>query len=176
MRRLVAVSLLTVCGLVVSSPPASAAPLTLGPVHVASGLSPFAPGCGGPGEASAGSVNYLNAEVEPHLADDPTDASTLAGAWQQDRWNDGGAHGNVHAYSHDGGATWTTSSPHVLPVRRWHRDQRGSGDHVGAAAQRLPAGHRPVGVLRPDRPAARDRDGVRQLHPPERDPDRLLRR
>ncbi|HEY5115833.1 MAG TPA: sialidase family protein [Nakamurella sp.] len=112
MRRLVAVSLLTVCGLVVTSPPASATPLAVGPVHVASGPSPFVPGCGGPGEATPGvSVNYLNAEVEPHLADDPTDANTLAGAWQQDRWNDGGSHGNVHAYSHDGGATWTASSP-----------------------------------------------------------------
>ena len=37
--------------------------------------------------------------------------STVAGAWQQDRWNDGGAHGNVHAFSTDGGATWTVSSP-----------------------------------------------------------------
>jgi hypothetical protein len=111
MRRLVAVSLFTVCGLVVTSPPVSAAPLALSLVHVASGPSPFSPGCGGPGEASAGSENYLNAEVESHLADDPTDASTLAGAWQQDRWNDGGSHGNVHAYSHDGGATWTVSSP-----------------------------------------------------------------
>jgi hypothetical protein len=109
MRRLVAVSLLTVCGLVVTASPASAAPLTLGPVSLASGPSPFAPGCGGPGEASAGSVNYLNAEVEAHLADDPTDPDTLAGAWQQDRWNDGGAHGNVHAYSHNGGLTWTVS-------------------------------------------------------------------
>ena len=45
------------------------------------------------------------------VADDPTDAETLAGAWQQDRWNDGGAHGNVHAFSTDGGETWTASSP-----------------------------------------------------------------
>jgi hypothetical protein len=96
--------------LVVSSP-ASAAPLTVGPLHLASGASPFSPGCGGPGEAAANSVNYFNAEVESHLADDPTDRNTLAGAWQQDRWNDGGSHGNVHAYSHDRGATWTVSSP-----------------------------------------------------------------
>ena len=85
--------------------------LTIGDTNTASGPSPFAPGCGGPGEAFASSVNYLNAEVESHLADDPTDADTLAGAWQQDRWNDGGAHGNVHAFSTDGGETWTVSSP-----------------------------------------------------------------
>ena len=80
-------------------------------MSTASGPSPFAPGCGGPGEAAESSVNYFNAEVEPHLADDPTDSETLAGAWQQDRWNDGGAHGNVHAYSTDGGETWNASSP-----------------------------------------------------------------
>jgi hypothetical protein len=91
--------------------PASASPLTVGAMSPASGVSPFAPGCGEPGEAGPTSVNYLNAEVEPHVADDPTDPGTLAGAWQQDRWNDGGAHGNVHAYSTDGGATWTASSP-----------------------------------------------------------------
>jgi hypothetical protein len=90
---------------------AVAGPLTIGDVNTASGPSPFAPGCGGPGEAFASSVNYRNAEVETHLADDPTDADTLAGAWQQDRWNDGGAHGNVHAFSTDGGETWTVSSP-----------------------------------------------------------------
>src|SRR6187551_1628189 len=108
MRRLMAVSLLTVCGLVVATP-ASAAPLAMGPLQVASGPSPFAAGCGGPGEAAEDSVNFLNAEVESHVADDPTDAGTVAGAWQQDRWNDGGSHGNVHAFSTDGGDTWTAS-------------------------------------------------------------------
>src|SRR5215218_1517021 len=91
--------------------PAHAAPAIVGPMSTASEASPFEPGCGGPGEALPSSVNYLNAEVEPHVADDPTDAQTIAGAWQQDRWNDGGAHGNVHAFSHDGGLTWTLSSP-----------------------------------------------------------------
>jgi hypothetical protein len=110
MRRLLTLAAASL-GALAFCAPASAAPFTIGDLHTASGPSPFAPGCGGPGEAVATSFNYLNAEVESHVADDPTDSDTLAGTWQQDRWNDGGAHGNVHAYSTDGGETWTESSP-----------------------------------------------------------------
>ena len=46
-----------------------------------------------------GSRNYLNSEVEPQVAIDPTDPSHLVGAWQQDRWSNGGAHGLVAGYS-----------------------------------------------------------------------------
>ena len=91
--------------------PAWAGPFDLGPLSTASGPSPLEPGCGGPGEALPTSVNYLNSEVESHVADDPTDGDTLVGGWQQDRWNDGGAHANLYAFSHDGGVTWTESSP-----------------------------------------------------------------
>ena len=42
---------------------------------------------------AAGSVNYPGAEVEPHVAADPTNPSHLVGAVQQDRWNDGGSNG-----------------------------------------------------------------------------------
>src|SRR5439155_22142046 len=66
-----------------------------------SGPSPYA-GCtiGGPG------TNYPNAEVEPWVAANPHNSANLIGAWQQDRWNNGGAHGLVAGYSFDGGATW----------------------------------------------------------------------
>ncbi|CAJ6138233.1 BNR/Asp-box repeat-containing protein [Burkholderia pseudomallei] len=66
-----------------------------------SGPSPFA-GCtiGGPG------VNYVNAEVEPWVAVNPANPSNVIGAWQQDRWSNGGAHGLVAGYSFDGGLTW----------------------------------------------------------------------
>jgi hypothetical protein len=110
MRGLLALAAASLAAMVLAAP-ASAAPFTIGPLSTASGPSPFAPGCGGPGEAFDTSFNYLNAEVEPHVADDPTDSLTIAGAWQQDRWNDGGSHANLHAYSHDGGLTWTVSSP-----------------------------------------------------------------
>ena len=56
-----------------------------------------------------GSVNYRNSEVEPMVSVDPTNSSHLVGAWQQDRWNNGGAHGLVAGYSTDGGTTWTVS-------------------------------------------------------------------
>jgi hypothetical protein len=101
----------TVLALAITAGSAHAAPFTLGPLQTASGLSPWALGCGGPGEASAGSVVYQNAEVETHVAVNPTNPSNVVAYWQQDRWNDGGAHGNLAGYSLDGGATWALSAP-----------------------------------------------------------------
>ena len=49
---------------------------------------------------------YANAEVEPSLARHPTDPNRLVAAWQQDRWNAGGARAVVTAVSSDGGQTW----------------------------------------------------------------------
>ena len=57
-----------------------------------------------------GSTNYAGAEVEPFVAVDPTDSSHIIGVFQQDRWNDGGAHGLRAASSFDGGQTWPTKS------------------------------------------------------------------
>ena len=125
---------------------------------------------------SPSSVNYLNAEVESHVADDPTDADTLAGAWQQDRWNDGGAHGNVHAFSTDGGETWTASSPLFSRCAGGTATSAVQGDDRCAAAERLPAGDGPVGVLRAGRALARGRARVRQLDAAQRGPGRVLRR
>ena len=77
------------------------------PLTLVSGPSPFA-ACtiGGPG-----TIN-VNAEVEPFLAVDPTDASHMIGVFQQDRWDNGGAHGLVAAFTHDGGGTWGETSAH----------------------------------------------------------------
>lgn len=73
------------------------------PVTV-SGPSPFAD-CtfGGPGTV------YTGTELEPFVAVNPTDPNNLIGAYQQDRWRDGGAHGLVASYSTDGGETWNQS-------------------------------------------------------------------
>jgi Neuraminidase (sialidase) len=79
---------------------------TVTPSTVVSGPSPFASCSAG---AGPGAVNYVNAEVEPQVAIDPADPKVLIGGWQQDRWNDGGAHGLVAGYSADGGATWRTT-------------------------------------------------------------------
>src|SRR4029079_6567606 len=59
----------------------------------------------------ASSVNYLNAEVETHVAVNPTNANNVVAFWQQDRWNDGGSHGNLAGFSFDGGITWGRSAP-----------------------------------------------------------------
>ncbi len=98
-------------GLAVCASPAHAGPFTLGPLTTASGLSPFAPGCGGPGEAAPGSVVFQNAEVETHVAVNPTNSANVVAFWQQDRWSDGGSHGNLAGYSSDGGVTWSHSAP-----------------------------------------------------------------
>jgi hypothetical protein len=109
MRFLVSAAIAVAFAIV--SVPAQATPFTLGPVSIASGLSPFPPGCGGPGEALSSSVNYQNAEVETHVAVNPTNASNVVAFWQQDRWNDGGSHGNLAGYSSNGGLTWGRSAP-----------------------------------------------------------------
>jgi hypothetical protein len=71
-----------------------------------SGPSPFAD-CtiGGPG------TNFINAEVEPSVAANPTRVRNrrsvnLIGVWQQDRWSSGNSHGIVAGSSFDGGQTW----------------------------------------------------------------------
>lgn len=88
---------------------ASGTALAAGPSLVSQNPSPFAtPGCVAL-DAQPGSLNYRNSEVEPQVAVDPTDPSHLVGAWQQDRWSNGGAHGLVAGYSTDGGASWAVS-------------------------------------------------------------------
>ncbi|GAA3346877.1 sialidase family protein [Amorphoplanes nipponensis] len=73
------------------------------PVQVSHG-SPFA-GC--TVGAAPGSVLYPGAEVEPSVTANRFRPSEVVGAWQQDRWSDGGAHGLVAGYSRNGGKTFT---------------------------------------------------------------------
>jgi hypothetical protein len=81
--------------------PPAPAPGTL--PRQASAESPMPAGC--TAGVGAGTV-YVNAEVEPWAAADPTDPNRLLAAWQQDRWSIGGARGLVTALSIDGGVTW----------------------------------------------------------------------
>lgn len=62
---------------------------------------------------SKGSVNFNDAEVEPTVAANPANTQQLVASWQQDRWNDGGANGDITAVSGNGGSTWSlaTSQP-----------------------------------------------------------------
>jgi hypothetical protein len=88
--------------LVAASPAAAA----VSPLVQVTGPSPFAIGCAGQRHDPTGTV-HENGEVEPWVAVDPADPDHIAGAWQQDRWSDGGAHGLAASTSIDGGASWT---------------------------------------------------------------------
>jgi hypothetical protein len=77
-----------------------------GPVD-ASGVSPFL-GCsfGVDPNAPAPEHVYDDTEVEPFVAVNPTNPLNIIGAYQQDRWTDGGSRGLVASRSFDGGQTW----------------------------------------------------------------------
>jgi hypothetical protein len=86
----------------------SAGPFAKGPLVQVSGASPIA-GCEGDTGFTGDppGVQFVNSEVEPHVWVSPADPNVLVGGWQQDRWNNGGAEGNVTAFSLDGGASWS---------------------------------------------------------------------
>jgi hypothetical protein len=111
------------CSLVVAAlavavlvPQAQAVPAANeGPAVAVSGASPIA-GCDGDQPGSG--TNFLNSEVEPWVTVNPSDGpdndgivgDNLIGAWQQDRYNNGGSEGDVTASSLDGGLTWTINA------------------------------------------------------------------
>lgn len=107
MKRTVLV-LIVVCAAVVAGAAGSGV-FVASPTSVASAPSPFAAGC--EGVPQSGTL-YENAEVEPRVAVDPGNPTHIVGAFQQDRWSNGGAHGLVTSTSFDGGATWAESWPH----------------------------------------------------------------
>jgi hypothetical protein len=105
-----------VLAVAVLAPQAGAVPAANeGPAVAVSGASPIA-GCDGDQPGSG--TNFLNSEVEPWVAVNPTDGpdndgivgDNLIGAWQQDRWSNGGSEGDVTASSLDGGVTWTINA------------------------------------------------------------------
>jgi hypothetical protein len=88
----------------VTAAPSSAplGPRASAPVPV-SGATPF-PGCTAGGTPT--STVFPGAEVEPWIAVNPRDARNIVTYYQQDRWDDGGAHGLVASVTRDGGAHW----------------------------------------------------------------------
>ena len=58
------------------------------------------------------STLYPNAEPEPRSDINPTNPLNIVGAYQQDRWDNGGARGLVASWTKDGG---TTRHPVVIP-------------------------------------------------------------
>src|ERR1700751_2987400 len=77
------------------------------PPVVASGPSPFT-GCtlDDPVSQQQFSTLYPNAEPEPRSTINRTNPLNIVGAYQQDRWNNGGARGLVSSWTKDGGLTW----------------------------------------------------------------------
>jgi hypothetical protein len=104
MRRLIALAV----PLVLALGGTSSALGQAGPLERISGPSPFAAGCGGP--ANAGTL-YRNAEVEPWVSANPENESNLVAVWQQDRWSNGGAQGNLTGVSFDRGRSWQRPTP-----------------------------------------------------------------
>jgi hypothetical protein len=99
-RRLVSAFALASMLVLVASSSALAADTQL--VRVSRG-DPFA-NCRIGGNGSA--LNYRSAEVEPWIADNPANTANVIGTWQQDRWSDGGAKGQVASWSFDAGRSW----------------------------------------------------------------------
>jgi hypothetical protein len=85
-----------------------AGPFTTTPLVQVSGASPIA-SCQGD-DGNIGGTNVRNSEVEPFLAVDPSNPNVQIGAWQQDRWSNGGSQGIVSATSTNGGASWTLNA------------------------------------------------------------------
>jgi hypothetical protein len=80
-------------------------PHAAGPLVRVSGTSPFAgSNCGLAGQTEG--KNFLNSEVEPFVEVNPANGNNIIGAWQQDRWSNGGSRGNAVGVSHDNGKSW----------------------------------------------------------------------
>jgi hypothetical protein len=75
------------------------------------GGTPTGAACQG---ATQTGTNYPGAEVEPFVDVNLANDDNLVGAWQQDRWSNGGSTGQMSAYSTDGGQNWTI--PPISPA------------------------------------------------------------
>ena len=81
---------------------AQALPLSPGPPLEVTGTNPLST-C--PPDGSG--TNFPGAEVEPFVDVNPTNSDNIVAFYQQDRYSNGGAKGNVASVSLDGGLTWT---------------------------------------------------------------------
>ena len=114
MRKRVLRAAVAAATLMVLLPLASASAYTTTGVSQASSASPFA-GCDISGDLFPGEVNWVNSELEPWLAVNPTTSGAtqnVIGVYQQDRYTFGGARGLAASVTHDGGATWNITYPH----------------------------------------------------------------
>ncbi len=77
------------------------------PLQRISAATPFSSSCS---TAPLSGTVYLNAEVEPWIAVNPSNPRNFIGVWQQDRWSSGGANGLLTAVSLDAGLSWSIVS------------------------------------------------------------------
>lgn len=98
------------------------------PVFRVSTATPFVANCDG---GLSGGTAFANAEVEPQAAANPRNLRNLVGAWQQDRWSNGGSRGIVTAASFDGGKTWTQRA---MPFSRCGGGNAGNGGNFERAS------------------------------------------
>ena len=104
---LLTVAVATAVAMSLGAQPAVAANFTtVGPLVQVSGPSPFA-GCTLDDVAGQTGTNVPNSEVEPWIDVNPANSNDIVGAWQQDRWSNGGSRGHVVGVSTNGGSTWT---------------------------------------------------------------------
>lgn len=107
-----------------SSPSPSPSPVFPPPsasLSQASTASPFNSSCNG---APQNGQLYMQAEVEPYIAVNPSSPLNVIGIWQQDRWSNGGAQGLIAAASFDAGLTWAR---HPLPTSNCAGGTAGNG-------------------------------------------------
>jgi hypothetical protein len=103
-RRIVVVTV----GLAIVLMAASGAAADVDPLSVLTGPTPFGPGCN---RVPQTGTLYPNAEVEPWVEVNPARRTNLIAVWQQDRWDNGGAQGNLTGVSDDRGRTWSRPKP-----------------------------------------------------------------
>jgi hypothetical protein len=89
------------------TPPGTPPPFTSVPLVRVSEPSNLAAGCNG---APQTGTRFVDTEVGAYATMDPANPTHFVGAWQQDRWSNGGAQGVMLAASFNGGRTWSLSS------------------------------------------------------------------
>jgi hypothetical protein len=98
------VALLTVTAAALAlAAPASAGSLTASAPDGSLSAGDPLEGCSPDGSGT----NFPDAEVEPFIDVNPTDAENIVAIYQQDRYSNGGSRGNVSSASLDGGLSWT---------------------------------------------------------------------
>jgi hypothetical protein len=133
-----------------SSDPAPPQPPPLDPQVRISGASPFAPGCD---QATPTGTLYVNSEVEPHVAVNPSNPNHLVAAWQQDRWSNGAARGLRSA------SRSTAGAPGRLRARRSRAAPAATPRTEATTSARATRGSRSA----PTAPRTRSRSGVGHL-------------